>query len=137
MKFSLALHLVGIIMWLGGLLMVTRFMALTCCDQKPAGDVAAAVKKLFFGWVMGGLALATATGLYQVLSVGLSVYMKQGWFHGKLTLIIALMVVSILTLIQVKQVAGGQSVAKSKIMAFHGIAGICMLGIIVLTMVAR
>jgi uncharacterized membrane protein len=137
MKMSLALHLVGIVMWLGGLLLVTRFMALTCADDKPAANVAVAVKKLFFGWVMGGLALATVTGVYQVLSVGMGVYMKQGWFHTKLTLIIVLFVISILTLGQVKQVAQGAAIAKGKIMAFHGVAGLCMVGIVMLTMLGR
>ena len=136
MSLSFSFHIIGIVMWLGGLLLITRFISILP-EGEVAPEIGAGVKKMFYGWVMGGLALVTITGFYQFLSIGAGFYMKQGWFHAKLTLLIGLYLVSFLTMKKVKVVSEGMNLHPKKVMALHGITGLCLFAMVMLTFLGR
>ena len=136
MEISLALHIVGVVMWLGSLLVLTRMLS-ACEEGEIASPFSKITKKVYFGWTLGGLTLTLLTGLYQFFVRGASYYMKSGWFHGKLTFLIVLIILTVLVARPVKMVSNGENVHQSKMMMFHGITGLCLIAIVFLTMVGR
>jgi len=100
-----------------------------------AGGLDGAIaKRAFFGYVVAGLVISTLSGLHQWASGGFADYMKQGWFHGKLTLVMILLAVTGMLFVQVGKAQTGQSNRKL-LMAIHGIAALCLVGIVFLTKV--
>ena len=132
LKLSLALHVIGIVMWTGSLIVASRIIAL---GVKSANDNSAIwLKKIFFGWTMAGLVLVTLTGLYQLMiGGGPGVYFEQGWFHGKVTLVIILYIVTFLFSRFISQTQKKASTA----MMIHGLTGLCLILIILLTFLGR
>lgn len=128
MSISLAFHVIGLVMCFGGLLVVSRIMAIA----SESGNFEFAIDyksvlKTYKIWTIGGLGILLASGLYQIIFRGVKYYMSQGWFHGKLTLVIVLIAVIFYMLSLVKRVAEGYQVEKSKFMAVHGIAGLILI----------
>ena len=132
LNISLALHIIGIVMWTGSLIVASRIIAL---GVNSANDNSAAwLKKIFFGWTLSGLALVTLTGFYQLMvGGGPAVYFKQGWFHGKITLVIVLYIVTFLFAGFLKQAQKKSSTA----MMIHGLTGLCLILIVFLTFLGR
>ncbi len=132
LKISIALHIIGFIMWTGSLLISSRIIALSSKNNQLA-SVSAWSKKIVFGWMLPGLILTLLTGLYQLIYKGVGFYMTQGWFHGKLTLAIILFVASIL---MIKLVRNPSKESKLP-MVIHGVTGLCMFLIVFLTILNK
>lgn len=132
LNLSLALHVIGIVMWTGSLIVASRIIAL---GAKNANDNSATwLKKIFYGWTLSGLVLVTITGLYQLMvGGGPGVYFKQGWFHGKITLVIVLYVVTFLF----AQFLNQKQKKPSTAMMIHGLTGLCLILITLLTFLGR
>lgn len=139
MQISLAFHIIGILFWVSGLMVVSGLMRYfeSNPDSKNTGAYKALTKKYWFGMVVPGLAIAAVSGLYQVFSMGLSYYMRQGWFHGKLTLVIILLVVTAIVGTSVSKVQKGESVPAKKFGMMHGVIGSILLLIVLLTYIGR
>lgn len=142
MSISLAFHIVGMIMWLGSLLILTRvlraFADAPSSSLGATGEILRAViKRAWFGFGLGGLAISLASGLYQITVKGMAYYMSQGWFHGKLTFIIVLLVDSFLVHKSVISVCNGGGVSRKMIGMLHGLAGLSLIVIVFLTMIGR
>lgn len=136
MAFSLALHLIGLVIWVGGLMFIARIMTLASDGEIPA-NFGAAIKRMFLGYVLAGLLLSTITGLFQLSAGGMAQYMKQGWMHMKLTFVLALYVVTAALAVKVFALEQGRAVKRSVLMALHGLAGLCLLAILAATYVVR
>jgi uncharacterized membrane protein len=110
MDISLAFHLIGIVFWVGGLLVVTRFARL--CVVKPAdAEFAGTIKKTWLLYVIHGLAFTFISGFYQLFSGGIGTYMKQGWFHSKLTFVLVLFVATVMLGLQMRRIGSGEVVS--------------------------
>ena len=127
LNISITLHIFGLIMWMGSLLLVSRILALSAKNGDSLDQ--AWPKKILFGWLVPGMVITIVTGLFQASVTGFSYYFKQGWFHGKLTLVIVLTIIS---LIFIKQFLSSKLSFKSLMMT-HGLSGLCLLIIIALT----
>ena len=132
-KISIALHIIGIVMWAGGLMIVTRFLKIFTNAGDGSAALSAMVHRVFHGYVLGGSVIALLTGLYQLFYRGLGFYFAQGWFHGKLTLIVLLIVVTALTFADVNKVKSGVTLSRGRIGAMHGLTGLALLGIVFVT----
>lgn len=79
-----ALHVFGAIVWIGGVVTVAMAaLALTAASQK---DGALALRGTARRLAVPGMLLAWVGGL-GMLALNFA-YMKQGWFHGKLLLVL-------------------------------------------------
>ena len=78
-NLSLTIHIFGFTMLMGGMFVGLRAARL----DNPSAELIKAVR---FGYLLAGSLLVFVTGLIQIFDRGFSFYMKQGWFHGKLTL---------------------------------------------------
>src|SRR5262245_46998439 len=130
MAFSLAFHIVGIVMWLGGLMIITRCIKLFSGDAQVARSAAPMLRRLFFGFVVAGLVVAACSGVYQLSSFGVGAYMKQGWFHTKLTLVLALLVVTFFVPRTIAKLVEDPAAAGKRAMALHGASGALLLAIV-------
>lgn len=141
MAYSLAIHVVGIVFWVGGLLVLTRMLKLSSVEGAlPDGartEVAKMVKRSYFGLVIAGVVLSLVTGVYQILERGIGFYMAQGWFHGKLTLVIVLLVVTAVFGVQVRNAASGKPVKPGLVGMMHGLTSGILLVVALLTLVGR
>lgn len=137
MNLSLAIHIIGIVAWVGGLLILTRVMTIFSQPLSDREAILQICKRLFWGWCVGGLAVATVTGTIQILIRGIGFYMAQGWFHAKLTFVIALLVATFGVGLQMKRATSGATLKRGTVMAFHGVAGASMIAITLLTFLGR
>lgn len=136
MQISLSFHIIGLVLWLGSLMMLTRF-ATTLAVADANSNLLNMIQRMWKFMGLSGLAMALLSGLHQFGSKGAAFYMSQGWFHTKLTLVIILFVISILFHLELKKVAAGGLAKKSKLMAMHGITGLCLIIIVFITMLGR
>lgn len=137
MNTSLALHIISLVMWVGGILILTRVIHQFV---KLNGDVkllAAISKKIYFGWILSGCALAILTGLYQISVNGAKHYFSQGWFHGKLTLVIILIIITGILFPIVKKLSDNITPSAGKIMGLHGSTGLILILAVFATLLGR
>ncbi len=141
MQISLAFHIIGIVLWVGGLMIGTRLMKAVLVDPEAGATLSVTqrsmLQRVFKGYILPGFILALGSGLYQIYTMGLAHYMRQGWFHGKLTLVLLLVIVTFLTGDTAARIARGEAINAKKLSAFHGIAGLCLVVIVFLTLLGR
>jgi putative membrane protein len=138
MKISLALHLIGVVMSLGGVLFISRFMALALNDSGLIeSKFANAIARSYKIWAVWGLGLLLVTGLYQIFYMGIAYYMKQGWFHTKLLFILGLIALVFFLGRACQRAVAGEHLAKGTLMAIHGSAGLVLLFSVFLTLLGR
>jgi uncharacterized membrane protein len=125
------LHLLGIILYVGGFLALTRLLghAVRFPSAQSRADVVRVLKRmhLFVEWP--GLGILLGTGLFMLVrDYGDKDYMKQGYFHAKLLGVAGLLVCDILlsrSLFRMKPDAPPPKAALFRIL--HGVAGLAML----------
>lgn len=141
MAYSLAIHVIGFVFWVGGLLVLTRLLKMSSMEGAlPDGartEVGKMIKRSYFGLVVAGTVLSLATGIYQILERGVGFYMAQGWFHGKLTLIVVLLVVTVVFGAQVRNAASGKAVKPGLVGMMHGVTSGVLVLVAFLTLVGR
>ena len=136
LKISLALHLIGMAMWVGSLLVLTRLFKIFTKPSSQQGELPAILGRLLFGYALPGLVLSTITGLYQMGYVGFATYLRQGWFHGKLTLVLLLVVVTGLCFINLRKVRTGAALSSGLVAAMHGLVGFILIAVVFMTVMS-
>ena len=138
MQLSLAFHIIGILFWVAGLMVVSGLIRYFESHPELKGpSYVALTKKYWFGMVVPGFLISLITGTYQILLMGVGYYMKQGWFHGKLTFIIVLLVVTALVGKGYGAVKQGQPLPAKRFGMLHGVIGSSLLIIVFLTYMGR
>lgn len=139
MHWSFAIHIIGIVLWLGGLFNVTRFAGLAAEPGASLGQSYAKVlRKSWFVGVIQGLALTVLTGLYQLFAgAGLGVYFKQGWFHGKVTLVLVLVAATVMLGFEIKKIGESQAPHAGRLRVVQMLSMIGLIGIVCLTKFSR
>lgn len=141
MKISFALHVIGLVMWPGALMILTRFMKLLCNPGgAAASEIAALSKRVFSGFVLPGLFLSLVSGIYQIFHTsveGFGYYKTQGWFHTKLTLVVLLIVLTFVILSQIKKAAAGQTLSRGKVTFLHAAVSSILVVVVFLTFLGR
>ncbi|NDC37129.1 MAG: hypothetical protein EBZ48_03645 [Proteobacteria bacterium] len=133
LKISLALHLIGMAMWLGSLLVVTRLFKLFTNAGYRNPELLNLMGRLLFGYAVPGLVLSLITGLYQMAYAGIAAYMSQGWFHGKLTFVLLLIGVTVLCLGSLSKARAGAQLSRGLIGAMHGVVGLTLIVVVFIT----
>lgn len=134
MKLSFAFHVLGIVFWIGGLLFGTKLVKVAAAHASNAA-VQTLSKKTLFGYILPGVIITLVTGLHQLVGGGVGVYMKQGWMHAKLTLILLLLWSTITMFIDLIAMSRGENVNLKHGTLHHAITAFCLLVILILTFV--
>ena len=132
----LVLHLPGMVLWVGGLLVTTLILASHAVESGAAAAAALtrAEQKVFRGFIHPGAAISVLTGLLLILSGPF--YMQAGWFHVKLFLAVILVVLDLRIYFRAKAFyAGHLQLTRGECIASHAAVAVVFLAILVMVLV--
>lgn len=132
MPISVTFHIVGMVLWMSGLLMVSSQLRKAAKNNADISALKLVIPKLFNVFVISGAAISIFTGLLQLSIGGMSMYMKSAWMHGKLTLVMFLIVITIFLWRKVALLNEGKLSANG-LLAIHIISAVSMFVIILFT----
>jgi putative membrane protein len=132
----LVFHLVGLVFWLGGLLVVTHVLAIH--SEEPSTAAQATLgrleMKLLNGLAHPGAALMVITG---TILIGENPhYLREHWLHAKLLLVAVLLVLDIRVYFRTTAFhAGRAQLRRRECMALHGAISLVFFGILILVLI--
>lgn len=141
MSWLLAFHIIGIIVWMGGLVTLARLLGHHAALE--SGDARKSLIRFehrsYFAAILPGFLVSLGTGLAMLFMKGGGVghYLDPSgiWgatFHAKLTLIVVLIVLDQLILAKMRKLHREDVGSKPFFMASHGIIGLIFMIIVVL-----
>ncbi|GGK34478.1 protoporphyrinogen oxidase HemJ [Salinarimonas ramus] len=131
-----SLHVIAIIAWMAGLLYLPRLFVYHTSAEK--GSVQSETfkvmeRRLLKAITTPAMIVAVVTGLWLAFDGG---WWSQGWLHGKLLLVLGLLVSHHLMARYVKAFAGDANHKSSKFFrAFNEVPTLLMIGIVILVIV--
>lgn len=134
-------HVVAVFIYAGGFLTLTRLLgkAVRYETAESRADSYRDLKRmhLFVDW--GGLLLMLVTGLGMLLDDPMGKqYMTKGYFHMKLTFIVALLVLDAITSRKLFALrAEGEQPGATFFKVMHGAVGLCILGALAAVFIVR
>ena len=131
----LVFHLIGLVFWLGGLLVVTHVLAIH--SEEPSLEARAALgrleMRLFKGLAHPGAALMVITGL--ILVAENPHYLRELWLQAKLLLVVLLIVLDLRIYFRATAfLAGRVELRRRECMALHGAISLVFFAILILVM---
>lgn len=137
--FSLLVHVVGVVLWMGGLMAMSRALVLLAKRPGPGRPVLAELAGKLNILSLLGLVMTLGSGLYQLKLWPAGVFASTRWMHHKLTAVIAVVVVHALLIKLQRQwrtIGENDPLSPGKAAAMHGIVGLLLfaiLGLVFLT----
>jgi len=86
LRATLALHLIGVLIWIGATYSAGALAAMTTEDEAPA--MATKLGSLMRKFAVPGMILAWIGGLGRLMPEFAGVYARAGWMHTKLLLVL-------------------------------------------------
>lgn len=133
-----AFHIVGLILWMGGLVTLARLLGHhSGLESKEARDALIPFeKKSYLMAILPGFLLTLGTGVALLLGNGVSYYLDpQGaWgatFHLKLTFIVVLIGLDQFIFFKMRKLHVEDEGSRGLFMALHGIVGLIFIVIVV------
>ncbi len=93
LALSLVVHLLGVIMWMTGLLGMSRAMMVHAKESAAARPALSHLEGRLHIFALVGAILALTSGLYQLSLWGMALFKHTRWMHHKLTALIVLFIV--------------------------------------------
>ena len=131
----LVFHLIGLVFWLGSLLVVTHVLAVH--SEEPSPEARAAFgrleMRLFKSLAHPGAALMVITG--GILIGQNPHYLLEHWLHAKLLLVLVLIVLDLRVYFRTAAfLAGRVELRRRECMAMHGVISLVFFGILILVL---
>jgi protoporphyrinogen IX oxidase len=134
--WALVFHVIGIVFWIGGLLVTTTVLALHTGETRPEPRVVLEhlEVKLLRGMAHPGAAIAVLAGATVVwIQPG---YIHQHWLQAKLCLVAILIALDLIVYTRAKAFHKGEiKLERSECMILHGAISLVFLGIVILVMI--
>lgn len=126
------LHLLGIILWVGGLMNLTRMVAFHVGEEPEVQKRLHYIENRIFKFVtLPGLILTLIAGLY-LLSVNME-YMKQPWMHAKLLFVGLMLGVTAILQGKLAELANNHEKQSAKTFKIaHGVTGLMLILILIM-----
>ena len=131
--FSFVFHLLGAVLWLGGLLALSRVMVHMARQPASMRPGLALLGTRFNILATLGAALSLSSGLYQLSLWPDGSFRHAGWLHAKVTLVLILVAVHALCLMKLKQwqkLPDHSALPRGLASALHGVIGLALIGIL-------
>ncbi len=134
LQWTLVFHVIGLVFWLGSLLIVTHILAIHTQEsatetRKTLGRIET---KLFKGLAHPGAALTVVTGIIMILT-NRPYYVHARWLYAKLALVAALIVLDLIVYKRARAfIAGENDIPRGQWMAWHGAMALIFTGILIL-----
>jgi uncharacterized membrane protein len=134
LAWTLVFHLLGMVFWIGGLLMATQTLSLDSQATDPGARQAnlLSARKTINALAHPGLVIMLVSG-------GLLLYFEPlalhaAWLHAKLSLVVGLIICDILIFGRVRKLAA-QPAARGFAAAMHGIVSALFFVILILVLI--
>jgi putative membrane protein len=133
--FVLALHIFGVIFWMGGLLMVTSLLARVPEEVGlPKERFLGAARGLFESTVNLGAAISIILGLLLIMLN--PQVLRHGWLHAKLLLVAILLFYHVRFYRRIKFLENNPSQSSAReFRVIHGMVSALLIAILVLTVI--
>lgn len=134
--WTLVFHILGLVFWLGSLLVVTRVLAIHTEETSPEARAALGrlESKLLKGFAHPGAAIMVITGF--ILIAQDPSYLREHWLHAKLLLVVILIVLDLRVAFRAKAFQEGTvELSRGECMALHGAIALLLFGILILVLV--
>jgi putative membrane protein len=136
MTWWLTFHILGVILWTGGLLAISRMAAYHTVEEPAVQPRFAWVEGRMYWLVAVPGAVITLITAFGLMSTGALPYDELGWFHGKMGLVALLIVLHALLHIKLKALRERPAEQKKAIFsAVHGTIGLTVIGILIMVVV--
>jgi len=135
--WTLVFHILGIVFWLGSLLVVTHILAYDAeSESTELHEVLNRLEgKLFKGIAHPGAIITIISGAV-LISTNPHYYFHAAWFHVKLFLVVILIVLDAITYIRAKAFHAGKIVLRRKeCMMLHGGIALMFIGILIMVLI--
>lgn len=134
--WTLVFHMIGLVFWLGSLLVVTRVLAIHVDEHSPEARAALGrlESKLLKGFAHPGAALMVITGFLLIAED--PTYLREHWLHAKLLLVVILIVLDLRVTFRAKAFQDGtREMTRGECMALHGAIALVFFFIVILAVV--
>ncbi len=134
--WTLVFHILGLVFWLGSLLVVTRVLAIHTEETAPEARAALGrlESKLLKGFTHPGAAIMVITGF--ILVAQDPNYLREHWMHDKLLLVVILVVLDLRVTFRAKAFQEGTiELTRGECMGLHGAVALVFLAIVILVLV--
>lgn len=135
LDWALVFHVLGVVFWLGGLLILTHVLAV---DAEATSDETHQVlgrleANLFKGIVHPGAAIVILSGLVMIMT-NPHYYLNATWLRLKLVMVAVLIILDLITYRRMQAFKTGRvKIQRKQCMALHG--GIALVFIVILILV--
>ena len=136
LAWTLVFHILGIVFWLGGLLVVTHLLASDAeSESAEVHEVLNRVEgKLFKGIAHPGAIITVISGAI-LISTNPQYYAHAAWLHAKLFLVVLLIVLDAITYIRAKAFHAGKiTLRRKECMMLHGGIALVFTGILIMVL---
>lgn len=121
-------HILGLVLWVGGLMNITRMLAFHVQEEAETQKRLHYIENRINKFVtIPGAILSLTAGLFMLMPQ-MDVLMKQPWFHAKLTFVFGLLVVQLIMTSKLAKLKDNQTKQKAvpfKVM--HGLSGLLLI----------
>jgi putative membrane protein len=134
--WTLVFHIIGLVFWLGSLLVVTQILAIH--REESSSETRATLgrleSKLLRGLAHPGAAIMVITGV--VLLFHEPGYLRENWLHAKLLLVVVLIGLDLRLAFQARKLREGKiELSSRECMVLHGAISLVFLVILILVMI--
>lgn len=139
MVWVILFHVVGLVFWIGGLLVVTAMLGQHAMESSPEAGAALglAEMRMLKGMANPGAVITIVTGILLVYTRP-AYYLHVTWFQAKAILVICLIVLHAMTYSRTSRFVRGQLwVPRKNWMILHGAISLVFLGILVCVLPGR
>lgn len=140
LALSLIFHIVGVVIWVGGLMAMSRVMVIHAKNPGPSRSVLSHLEGRLNIFALVGALLTIGSGLFQLSLWGLEVFRHTRWMHHKLTAILVLLALhGALWSTQRKWAKAGPDDALPRGLAagLHGGIGLILIAIVAIVFIGR
>ena len=137
--WTVLFHVVGLVFWIGGLLVASSLFGQHSEERSPEGQLALAqVGMRMMNWMATpGAIISIFTGIILVDIVG-SAALRETWLQAKLTLVLCLVILHAITYIRARKVSLGiLRVPRRSWMILHGAISLVFFGILICVLPGR
>jgi protoporphyrinogen IX oxidase len=137
LAWTLVFHILGIVFWLGSLLVITHLLAFNAeSESTEVHEVLNRVEgKLFRGIAHPGAIITVISGAI-LISTNPQYYLHAAWLHVKLFLVVILIVLDAITYIRAKAFHAGKiTLRRKECMMLHGSIALVFIGILIMVLV--
>jgi uncharacterized integral membrane protein (TIGR00701 family) len=134
--WTLLFHIIGLVFWLGSLLVVTQILAIHTEETSPETRVTLEhlESKLLKGLAHPGAALVVITGFLLVSHD--PHYLREHWLQGKLFLVIILVALDLRVTFRARAFQEGKiELSRRECMALHGAISLVFFAILILVLI--